>query len=174
MDNGLSSRHGSRDHAAGGKGGWTPENCAPNITPPRNALAAWAYGLGIASLVLSLVVVGGLVGLVAVVLGIIAVTRPGRKNMAVTGIVAGGLSVAFVTVFSWLFFLQAHPRLEVARRQGTIAEISWTKTALRVFETDVGHYPTTAEGLQALVTPPAGIGCVTSYAACRNSRPYHQ
>jgi type II secretion system protein G len=127
-------------------------------SPPRNTLAGWAYGLGIASLVLSLVVVGVLVGLVAVVLGIIALTRPGRKNMAVTGIVAGGLSVAFVMLYFWLFFLQVHPRLEEARHQGTISEILYVKTALGAFKTDVGRYPTTAEGLQALVTHPAGIG----------------
>jgi len=127
---------------------------------PRNTLAVWALVLGIAGLILSVVVVGSLVGLVASVLGFFAAARPGRKGMAVTGIVMGGLSLppALLAVFFWLVFYPAnYDRVEVVRRGGTISEIWNVKTALGVFKTDVGRYPTTAEGLQALVTCPAGI-----------------
>jgi type II secretion system protein G len=129
-------------------------------TVPRNTLAVWALGLGIAGLVLSVVVVGGILGLVAAVLGIIAVTRPGRTGTAVTGIVMGGLSipVAFVALFVCLFYLPTLQNREKYRRGGTISEISNVKTALGVFKTDVGRYPTTADGLQALVECPAGLG----------------
>jgi general secretion pathway protein G len=46
-------------------------------------------------------------------------------------------------------------RVETARRTGTIADISNIKTALDVFETDMGHYPTSDEGLAALVAAPS-------------------
>jgi type II secretion system protein G len=127
---------------------------------PRNTLAVWALILGIAGLVLSVVVVGGLVGLVAVVVGGFAFTRPRRKWMAIAGGVTGGLSlpVAYMAAGFWLFFFPAYYRYAgVARRGGTISEISNVTTALGVFKTDVGRYPSTVEGLQALVTCPAGL-----------------
>jgi general secretion pathway protein G len=43
-------------------------------------------------------------------------------------------------------------RVEAARRAGTISDISNIKTALDVYETDIGRYPTTDEGLAALLT----------------------
>jgi general secretion pathway protein G len=43
-------------------------------------------------------------------------------------------------------------RVESARRGGTISDIANIKTALGVFETDIGRYPTSEEGLQALLT----------------------
>jgi general secretion pathway protein G len=43
-------------------------------------------------------------------------------------------------------------RVEAARRAGTISDISNLKTALDVFETDIGRYPTTDEGLAALLS----------------------
>ena len=48
-------------------------------------------------------------------------------------------------------------RLEMARRNATIAEISHMKSALGTFEVDNGRDPTTAEGLLALVQPTAGL-----------------
>jgi type II secretion system protein G len=157
---------------------------------PRNSLAAGALVLGIAGLMLSLPVIGGLyfgqmgepfpyprlwlslaaigglLGLVAVVLGFIAFTRPGKKGMAIAGI---GISLLFLPVAllamgAWVmvfvFGFGPWQDLEGARRGGTIAEIYNLKTALGVFETDVGRYPTQAEGLQALLTCPAGLGAM--------------
>jgi general secretion pathway protein G len=43
-------------------------------------------------------------------------------------------------------------RVEAARKGGTISDISNIKTALDVFETDIGRYPTTEEGLDALLS----------------------
>jgi|WetSurMetagenome_2_1015567.scaffolds.fasta_scaffold416239_2 general secretion pathway protein G len=42
-------------------------------------------------------------------------------------------------------------RVESARRGGTITTISNVKTALGIFETDIGHYPSTEEGIQGLI-----------------------
>ena len=43
-------------------------------------------------------------------------------------------------------------RVESARRGGTITTISNVKTALGVFETDIGRYPTSEEGLTFLIS----------------------
>jgi general secretion pathway protein G len=133
----------------------------PNDTTSRNALAVWALVLGIVGFVLSIVAIGGLLGIVAAVLGIIAVTRPGRKGMAIASIVTGALSlpIALIAAVFWLFVPVAlSGRVETARRTATISEISNLKTALAIFETDLGRYPTTAEGLQALLTRPSAAG----------------
>ena len=45
-------------------------------------------------------------------------------------------------------------RVEGAKRSGTIADISNIKTALGIFETDNGRFPTTEEGLEALMSCP--------------------
>ena len=42
-------------------------------------------------------------------------------------------------------------RVESSRRGGTVATISNIKTALGIFETDVGRYPSTEEGLMFLM-----------------------
>jgi general secretion pathway protein G len=47
-------------------------------------------------------------------------------------------------------------RVETARRGGTISDISNIKTALGIFETDNGSFPTTEEGLNALLAVPTG------------------
>ena len=59
----------------------------------RNAVALWAMVLGIAAFLLSFVVVGGLLGLLACVLGIVGVIKPGRKGLAITGLVTGVFSL---------------------------------------------------------------------------------
>lgn len=44
-----------------------------------------------------------------------------------------------------------------ARRVATIQQIDNIKTALQMFEMNVGRYPTTEEGIEALVRRPSGI-----------------
>ncbi len=52
----------------------------------------------------------------------------------------------------------ANPRAVQANRLATIAEISNLKLAIEVFELDTGRYPSTDEGLGALIKRPAGMG----------------
>jgi general secretion pathway protein G len=47
-------------------------------------------------------------------------------------------------------------RVAAAKKTGTIADLSNIKTALDVFESDMGRYPTSDEGLQALINNPSG------------------
>lgn len=49
-------------------------------------------------------------------------------------------------------------QVEKVHVNGTKADISNLKTALAHFEIDNGRFPTTAEGLNALVMRPAGLG----------------
>jgi general secretion pathway protein G len=53
---------------------------------------------------------------------------------------------------------QRDGRVEDARRKATIALISNLKMALNSFEIDNGRYPTTQEGLHALLERPLGMG----------------
>ena len=46
---------------------------------------------------------------------------------------------------------------EKARKSKAITEISSFKTALQAFEIDCGRFPTSDEGLRALVQAPAGV-----------------
>jgi general secretion pathway protein G len=48
-------------------------------------------------------------------------------------------------------------RSEQARKAAARTDIAMLETALDAFEVDAGRYPTTEEGLAALVTPPASI-----------------
>jgi general secretion pathway protein G len=48
-------------------------------------------------------------------------------------------------------------RIGQAKQKAAYAQIELFGTALDSFYLDVGRYPTTEEGLQALITPPSGI-----------------
>ena len=48
-------------------------------------------------------------------------------------------------------------RPEQARRVKAQAEIQSIQSALKLFKADTGDYPTTSQGLQALVTNPGGL-----------------
>jgi general secretion pathway protein G len=130
-------------------------------TPARNAAALWALILGIAALVLSLAVIGGLLGVVAIIVAIVGLTRPGRKGHAVTGLITGvaSLPIAFLAIFIWAAILipMSTGRAGQARRTSTEVELANLQTAIVTFEVDVLRFPTTDEGLQALVVRPRGI-----------------
>ncbi len=48
-------------------------------------------------------------------------------------------------------------RVEESKKKAAAAEISSIKTALELFESDNGRFPTQQEGLQALVTNPGSL-----------------
>lgn len=67
-------------------------------TRPRNGMGTAALVLGIIGFLLAIVVVGGLLGIVAVVLGVVALGRVRRgeatnRGVAVAGIVTGALAI---------------------------------------------------------------------------------
>jgi hypothetical protein len=79
------------------QGGWGPP---PQPSAPRggtNGLAIAALVCGLLALPLAIILVGGLVGVVAVILGIVGLVKAREigtgRGMAIGGIVAGGLAV---------------------------------------------------------------------------------
>ena len=64
----------------------------------RNGLALAALIVGIAGVLLSPVVVGGVIGLVGLVLGVVALRNPGRRGLAIGGIVTGAIAVPVALV----------------------------------------------------------------------------
>ncbi len=60
-----------------------------------------------------------------------------------------------------LFVVANMPTHKDSRRDRTIAEISNLKSALDAFENDNGRYPTTSEGLAALMTRPGNVPAAT-------------
>lgn len=71
------------------------------------------------------------------------------------------IELMMVVVIISLLLAVVVPRLvgrtERARVAATKMSIENTSTALRGFELDLGHFPTTEEGLEALVTRPASL-----------------
>jgi type II secretion system protein G len=133
-----------------------------NTIDVPNKLALWAMILGIVALALSLAVIGGVLGLAALIVGIFAVIRPGRKGMAIAGITTGALAlpIAFIALFFWVGLAMGFSNGATTRRRtATRAEIANLKSAVDVFEIDNDRFPSTTEGLDSLVNcPPALAG----------------
>lgn len=74
--------------------------------PRPNGFAVTALVLGIVGFLLGWTgVIGLIIGVLALVFGILAIIKHQNKGMGVTGIVLGGLTVAFALV--WMFFIAA-------------------------------------------------------------------
>jgi len=124
----------------------------PQYYQPSNSLAIWALVLGIIALVTSPFVIGGLIGLIAIGLGIIAARRPTGKGLAIVGIVlaACGLPVASCTT---MFALNIHHAIKQqnalegpeGKAQGQIVAY---KLALESYKSETGSFPTMIEGLK--------------------------
>ena len=88
-----------------------------------------------------------------------------KKNMLTIILLCGGFFLVIVAGAILLtFWLSSQVgnfrRVELAensRIAGTISNISNMKTALAIFETDTGRFPTTTEGLAALLKCPQGL-----------------
>lgn len=52
---------------------------------------------------------------------------------------------------------QLFKRVGASRQKTAVAQIALLETALKTFKLDVGRYPTTEEGLKALVVRPEGV-----------------
>jgi hypothetical protein len=122
------------------------------VAPPRNS-----DGWGIASLILSIVWLGGLGSLLAVVFGHIGISRTRRERgsasgLAVAGLVLGYLGIALVL----LVLVFAVPAFQAARQQGSIAVLKSDLRTVGVSEetyyTDNGAYTADIANLQPAPT----------------------
>jgi len=77
------------------------------MAPPRpNGFAVTALVLGIVGFLLGWTgVIGLIIGVLALIFGILAIIKHQNKGMGITGIVLGGLTVAFALV--WMLFIAA-------------------------------------------------------------------
>ena len=64
-------------------------------------------------------------------------------------------------------------RTEDAKIKATVGSIGGIKTALETFEVDNGRFPTSKEGLMALVNAPGGLTNWHAYVTARTSPPTH-
>ena len=98
----------------------------PNeLYTPSNPLAIWALILGLAGFFLSIIVVGGLLGLVAVILGISAARRAGKQTFAIAGIITGALAIpaAVIALVFWIAVVGGHTRFSSTSRRA--ASTGW-------------------------------------------------
>lgn len=82
---------------------------APPVQPQNsettNGLAIASMITGILGLLGAWAFFGGLPAIAAVILGIIALKKPGGKGMAITGIVTGGLGIVGFLIVLFIYFL---------------------------------------------------------------------
>jgi general secretion pathway protein G len=149
----------------------TLTNANPSAPAKSSRMALTAMILGIASLPLTCILIGPFAGLIALILGLMALRTINRapasyrgKGWAITGLVTGAVGLIFGTIMvaSMVVPMLAYVGLagraaEEARMANCQADMSNIERALSTFEIDTGRYPTTGEGLAALMTPPAGI-----------------
>jgi general secretion pathway protein G len=91
------------------------------------------------------------IGPYALILGIMGLFRPGSKKKALAGLALSALSV--VLLFIWSQQRLISP-VTLARTESTKLRLSEISSALRAFHTDLGRYPSTAEGINALIHAP--------------------
>ncbi len=65
--------------------------------------------------------------------------------------------IAIIAILASIVGPKLIGRTEKAKQAKAKAQISHFKTCLTAFYLDIGRYPTTEEGLDALITPPGGI-----------------
>jgi len=148
----------------------------PPPLPANVATSKGTSGLGIAALVLGIIacltawipllgivaVPIAVIGLVLGALGLVfsLVGRRSQIGMPVSGIIVCGVAIGIQIAWGAAilpFARQFTVRTEPARIAHAVTQIDNFKAALNMFEVDCGRYPTTEEGLQALIEQPPGV-----------------
>lgn len=80
--------------------------------------------------------------------------RPRRRGFTLMEII---LVVVIIGILAALVGTRLVGKAQQARETAATAQIANLRTALAAFERDAGRYPTTAEGLDALVNRPGGL-----------------
>jgi general secretion pathway protein G len=81
-------------------------------------------------------------------------TKTGRRAFTLIELL---LVLVIIAVLAAVVVPKLVGRSEDAKKKATVASIAGIKLALDAFEVDNSRYPTTAEGLMALVDQPAGL-----------------
>jgi general secretion pathway protein G len=78
----------------------------------------------------------------------------GGRGLAIAGLITGYIGLAFGTLIFCLSIINLGKNVEQARHFRVAADIRTITTELRMYQNMNGVYPTTQQGLQALVTKP--------------------
>jgi type II secretion system protein G len=122
-------------------------------------------GMAIASLICG--ILGCIPGaqIAAVILGLVSLKKinkglAGGKALAIIGIILGVVGIGSYAYGGYMFYkgvgIVKAGLAELPHILTTTTELSVLKSGLDAFQVDNGRYPTTVEGLQALVTKPDG------------------
>jgi general secretion pathway protein G len=136
----------------------------PPFSPPPPPTS----GLAIASLVLGIVglTAGCLTGLPAVICGHMARSAIAQSNnsvqgagLALAGLILGYLSLVVtalvvVLIFAGVFAFAKTDFAKLEKETVALAHVNTLKASLVSYRTNAGNYPTTAQGLKALVDRP--------------------
>jgi phage FluMu protein Com len=139
----------------------------PVVAKPARSTAATAVSktepLAIWSLVLSIVSLfscGLILGLPGVICGHLALSKIHKNSRSEgRGMALAGLTIGYVSMALWLIFitvmlgLRGNPTA-VANSMRVQADSQAIRTQLQLYESMNGFFPTTEQGLQALVTQP--------------------
>jgi general secretion pathway protein G len=67
------------------------------------------------------------------------------------------LVMAIIAILAGIILPKFAGQTEAARKKAAVGQVSIFRTAIEKFEVENGRYPTSEEGLQALVTNPANL-----------------
>jgi general secretion pathway protein G len=81
-------------------------------------------------------------------------TRRGRRGFTLIEMI---LVVVIIALLAALVLTNFAGRSQQAREAAAETQVATFRTALAAFETDCGRYPTSEEGLRALIEKPAGL-----------------
>lgn len=146
-------------------------------TVKTSCAALWSLICGIAGVILCLpaipAVILGIVGLVKIKNSAGALKG---KGLAITGLILGGLGVIALPIIGIIAAI-AIPNVIRARDQAVIyrvrADIMNISQSLEMYNMDYGVYPTTEQGLEALVKNEQGHSYMDSIPKDSWGRPYH-
>jgi general secretion pathway protein G len=150
-------------------GAQPPQAGAPLPSPPAVAatrvdktepLAIWSLVLSI----VSLFACGFIFGVPGVICGHIALSHI-RRNISLRGhgMAVAGLAIGYISILLWLTLITPILGVAISKLGNTTAiaksmrvqaDVQAIKTQLQLYESMNGFFPTTGQGLQALVTQP--------------------
>ena len=102
---------------------------------PRNALAVASLALGVTGLVLAPLIVGAFFGVLALIVGFVALSRGSRKGLAAGGVVTGLLSIPVALAVLGIFLIGG-TMPQRAREAASLTNLRGLNTALTVYAAD--------------------------------------
>jgi general secretion pathway protein G len=87
-----------------------------------------------------------------------------RKKQAGVSMIEIMIGLAIIAIIASIAVPNLMSRLDQAKVSATKAEMASIVTALNMYKLDNGHYPSTSQGLKALVERPSGTPAANNWA----------